>query len=348
MADRVRLVDIAKRLHVTKVTVSKALRDHPDISDETRERVRKMAKAMGYSPNLLARSLSSKRSYTLGVVVPKIAHAFFSSVIGAIQERATTAGYGIVLAVSNEDAALERQHIQRLMAMRVDGLLVSVSQETQDRSIFERVRQMGIPLVFFDRRLEGLALSSVTVDDWGGAFQAVTYAVNHGYRRIAHIAGTVEAAIARERRAGYEGALRKHGLPVSDSWIIPGGFDEAHGYRAFIKLLEQNERPDAVLAVTYPVGLGAWAALREHARERIDQIQMIAFGEGSASDIHPYPLVYVRQPADEMGAVAVELLLEEIEADERPPPRHRVLQTVVQAPENNPYYTPDEARPPRT
>ncbi|MEX0748082.1 MAG: LacI family DNA-binding transcriptional regulator, partial [Rhodothermales bacterium] len=116
MAKRVRLVDIAERLNITKVSVSKALRDHPDISKETRALVKKMAAEMGYSPNLLARSLSSRRTHTLGVVVPKIAHTFFASVIDAIQDEATQLGYGIVLAVSNERADLERQHIERLLA----------------------------------------------------------------------------------------------------------------------------------------------------------------------------------------------------------------------------------------
>ena len=140
MAKRVRLVDIAERLNITKVSVSKALRDHPDISRQTRELVKKTAAEMGYSPNLLARSLSSQKTNTLGVVVPKIAHTFFATAIDAIQEEATRLGYGIVLAVSNEQSDLERQHIERLLAMRVDGLLISVSQEEPDVEIYKRIR----------------------------------------------------------------------------------------------------------------------------------------------------------------------------------------------------------------
>src|SRR5690625_1854009 len=140
MSKRVRLIDIAERLNITKVSVSKALRDHPDISRETRELVNKTADEMGYSPNLLARSLSSRKSLTLGVVVPKIAHTFFASVIDAIQSEATDAGYGIVLAVSNETAELEGRHIERLLSMRVDGLLVS---EIGRASCRERVGMAG-------------------------------------------------------------------------------------------------------------------------------------------------------------------------------------------------------------
>ena len=334
MAKRVRLVDIAERLDITKVSVSKALRDHPDISEETRELVKKTAAEMGYMPNLVARSLSSQRSYTLGVVVPKIAHTFFASVIDAIQARATEEDYGIVLAVSNENASLERQHIERLMSMRVDGLLVSVSQQTPDLEVYEHVKRMNIPLVFFDRRIEELDFSSVTVDDWGGAFQAVEYAVEHGYTRIAHIAGAEEAAIGRQRRAGYEAAMEKHGLPLHEPWIIPGGFDEWHGYNACVQLLEQDERPEVIFTVTYPVGLGVRGALREHAPELLDEIEIIDFGDGGLNEFYVYPHVCVSQPTGKMGEAAVEMLLEQIDADGRPEPQHRVLQTEIVTPES--------------
>lgn len=330
MTTRVRQADIAERLGITTVSVSKALRAHSDISEETRLLVEKTAAEMGYSPNLVARSLSSKRSYTLGVVVPKIAHTFFASVLDAIQERATTEGYGIVLAVSNESAALERQHIERLMAMRVDGLLVSVSQEPSDLEVYRRVRAMQLPLVFFDRQIEGLGFSSVTVDDRGGACAAVEYAIEQGATRIAHFAGSETSTIGRDRRAGYEQALRRHGLPVRDAWIIPGGFDEGHGYRAFMQLLEQDELPEIIFSVTFPVGLGARGAMRERAPELLSEIEIIDFGDHGLNALHRFPHVYVRQPTAEIGAAAVEVLLDEINAKAPPEPRHVVLGTQVE------------------
>ena len=145
---RVRLIDIAERLNLTKVSVSKALRDHPDISSKTRELVKQTADQMGYTPNLVARSLSSQRSNTLGVVVPKIAHTFFATAIEAIQGAANRNGYGILLAVSHESADLESQHIERLLEMRVDGLLVSVSKERPRLETYRHVCDMKTPLVF--------------------------------------------------------------------------------------------------------------------------------------------------------------------------------------------------------
>ena len=351
MGKRVRLVDIAERLNITKVSVSKALRDHPDISRETRDLVKRVAAEMGYTPNLLARSLSSQRSHTLGVVVPKIAHSFFSSLIDAIQKEATKAGYGIVLAVSNENAALERQHIERLLSMRVDGLLVSVSKEGPDRGIYRRVRDMNVPLVFFDRQAEGLGFSSVTVDDCRGACRAIDYAIRQGYRKIAHIAGAREIEIGRARRAGYEEALRQHGLPLYAPWIIEGGFDEWHGYRAFLQILQSGALPEAVFAVTFPVGLGVWGAMREHDPGLARKIRIITFGQGSVNDFYTYPHICMRQPTREMGRQAVALLLAEIETGEPEAPLHEVLKTDLITPEEyhlspleDEEYTPVERR----
>lgn len=344
MAKRVRLIDIAERLNITKVSVSKALRDHPDISKETRDLVKKTATEMGYTPNLLARSLSSQKSHTLGVVVPKIAHTFFSSVIDAIQEEATRTGYGIVLAVSNENAALERQHIERLLAMRVDGLLVSVSGQKPDLDVYQRVRNMHVPLVFFDRQIKGLGFSSVTVGDREGAQKAVEYLIQKGYRKIALIGGTNEVEIGQERRAGYEAALRKYDIPVYEPWVVEGGFDEWHGYGAFLKILRSGELPEAIFAVTFPVGLGIRGAIREHEPELLDTIQIVTFGEGGLNEFYTYPHICVRQPTHEMGRRAVEILLSEIGEGTAGLPQHVVLKTDLVTPQNYQLPSMDEER----
>lgn len=335
MAERVRLVDIAERLGITKVTVSKGLRDHPDISEATRRLVKETAAEMGYSPNLLARSLSAQKTYTLGVVVPKIAHTFFSSVIDAIQDEATAQGYGILLAVSNERADLERQHIDRLLAMRVDGLLVSVSKERPVEEVYEQVRSMRIPLVFFDRKIDGMPFSSVTVDDREGAYRAVSHLIEHGYRNIAHVAGSSDTAIGRERMAGYRDALAKHGIEVDEAWVVEGGFDELHGYEAGKRLLDRGALPEVIFAVTFPVSLGIYAALREVDPKLPDEVELIAFGAGGFDELYLTSHFCVRQPTQQMGKQAVLLLLDEIETlerEEEPEVRHVTLQTSLITP----------------
>ena len=326
MPKRVRLVDIADRLGLTKVSVSKALRDHGDISEETRERVKRVAAEMGYTPNLVARSLITRRSHTLGVVVPKIAHTFFSSVIEAVQEEATARGYGVVLAVSSESAERECQHIERLLAMRVDGLLVSVSKEAPDLGVYRRVRQQGVPLVFFDRAVEGLGFGSVTVDDRAAARRAVEHLIEFGHREVVHVAGTDEVAIGRERRAGYEDALRAHGLPVRDDLVVAGGFDERFGYEATRGLLARGVEPQAVFAVTQPVGIGVHKALLDAGQT--EGMCLVSFGDDVLGTFAPIFDAYLRQPTDEMGRRAVALLLDEVERDGPPAsdgPPHVVL-----------------------
>jgi len=329
MTKRVRLVDIANRLNITKVSVSKALRDHPDISRETRALVKKTAEEMGYTPNLLARSLSSRRSNTLGVVVPKIAHTFFASVIDAIQEEATSAGYGIVLAVSNETSALESQHIDRLLAMRVDGLLVSVSKEPPNLETYARVRNMKVPLVFFDRQIHELGFSSVTVDDRAGAEKAVDYLVGLGRRRLAHIGGTSDVEIGRERRLGFESACARHGIEVPPEWLVEGGFDEWHGYDSFLRIIESGKIPDAVFAVTFPAGLGIRGAMRKSAPHLVDEVTIAAFGEGGLNDFYTYPHICVRQPTRKIGSTALRLLLKDIELEGEAEEEHIVLDTEI-------------------
>lgn len=164
---QVTLNDIAKRLNLSRVTVSKVLRGHPDISRETAKKVKRVAEEMGYTPNFAARNLSSRKSNTIGVVVPKIAHFFFSSVIESIYDTAFLNNYDIALTVSQEDSEREKKHIETLLAMRVDGLIVSISQKTRDKSIFRKVLSRGVPLVFMDRVLEIRDTSQVTVDDRG-------------------------------------------------------------------------------------------------------------------------------------------------------------------------------------
>jgi len=324
---RVRLVDIAERLNITKVSVSKALRNHPDISKETRAEVVRIAQEMGYTPNLVARSLSSRRSYTVGVIVPKIAHTFFASVIDSVQRAATDAGYGVILAVSNENADLERAHLERLLAMRVDGLLVSVSQQAPHLDMYERVREMGTPLVFFDRKIEHDGFSSVTVDDLGGARNAVGELVRMGCRKIAHVAGAEGVSITDLRRRGYEEALHAAGLPLRADWVVPGGFDERHGYRAFQEIAATGDLPDALFAVTYPTALGAQRAMWERDPDLLAQIKVATFGDSGFDLWSTSPHFTVRQPTDEMGRRAMALLLEEIEAEGEAPPQAVVLET---------------------
>ena len=233
----IKLDDLAKKLKVSKVTVSKALRDHPDISLATKARVKDLAEKLGYMPNLMARNLSSRHSNTIGLVVPKIAHLFFASIIESIYDIAFENNYETVLTVSQEQEQRERKHILSLLSMRVDGLIVSITQDTQDLGIFERVMHQNANIVYIDRVPPIEGISSVTVDDRGGAYSATEYAIKKGYKKIAHIGGFQHINIGRARKEGFIEAMNQYGMPINPGWVIEGGFAEEDGYNGFLKFL---------------------------------------------------------------------------------------------------------------
>ncbi len=325
----VTLDDIARRLKVSRVTVSKALRGHPDISEETTRKVRKVAAEIGYSPNIMARNLSSRRSHMLGVVVPKIAHFFFGSVIEAIYNAAFERNYEIILMVSQENPERQRKHLETLISMRVDGILVSVSEETSDLQVFERIKHRAIPLVFVDRAPEPMpeGFSSVRVDDRGGAFLATEHAIKVGYKKLAHLAGRQDINIGRDRLAGFQDALTRHGVKLHPEWVIEGGFGKESGYRGFMKMYNSGNLPEFIFAVTYPVALGVYEAARDVDVRIPEDIDILCFGD---SDMHRFvspALSCVNQPTLELGTKAVHLMLELITHPDVAPVQHVKIPT---------------------
>ena len=326
---QITLADLAQKLQVSKVTISKALRDHPDISLETKQRVRTLATKLGYTPNYQARNLSSQKSGTIGLVVPKIAHHFFATAIETIYELALQNDYEVILMVSQENAQREALHIQTLLSMRVDGLLISVSEQTKDRTIFRQLENLRLPTVFFDRILDGFNFNTVTSDDEGGAFQMVELAIRAGYKQIAHLAGYSHTHIGRLRRKGYEKALKKYRIPSHPAWVLEAGFSEKDGYSSFMKLHQSGDLPEIIFAVTFPVALGALNAAREVGLSIPEDIDMVCFG-GSIYNSYLKPaLTYVAQPVEELGRKAFSLLLSEIQHPEFSEAKQVVLPTRI-------------------
>jgi LacI family transcriptional regulator len=308
------LEHIAKRLKVSRVTVSKALRGHPDISAEMTKRVQKLANELGYTPNIIARSLSSRRSHMIGLVVPKIAHSFFGAVIEGVYNAAFEHKYETILTVSQENSERERMHLQTLVSMRVDGIIISISQETQDTERFKRIKKLGIPLVFIDRRPEPplSGFSSVLVDDRDGAFQATEQAIKVGYRRLGLIGGDVNVNIGKARLQGFEEAMKEYHLRVNPEWIVHGGYGMEDGYAALKSLHASGTLPEFILALTYPVALGVFEAARDLGIRIPQDLDIICFGDSDAGRFTSPALSVVRQPAYELGARAVQLLLEDL------------------------------------
>jgi len=322
------LNDIAARLNLSTVTVSKALRNHPDISSKTTKLIKTIADEMGYTPNIMARNLSARRSNTIGVVVPKIAHHFFGAIIEAIYDIAFEHNYEIILTVSQENAEREKKHLQTLLAMKVDGIIVSITQETNDYSIFEMIERRGVPIVFMDRIPEmNINYNSVVVDDRGGAFKAIEHAINLGYKKIAHFGGSSKINIGRERLLGFYDAMNKHNIEVNKSWVLEGGFDENSGYDGFMKLYKENNLPDLILAVTYPVALGIYQAANEVGVKIPEDVDIICFGNAKIQKFLSPALSCIDQSTNLISKNAMEMIFQNIEHKEDYTSQHKVIDT---------------------
>ncbi len=321
------LNDIAKRLNLSTVTVSKALRDHPDISTATTKLIKTIAEEMGYMPNIMARNLSARRSNTIGVVIPKIAHFFFGSIIEHIYDYAFEHNYEIILTVSQENAEREKRHIQTLLAMKVDGIIISITQETRDYSIFDLVKRRGVPLVFIDRIPEGEGRNTVRVDDYGGAFKAIEHAIKLGYKKIGHFGGYSDINIGRERMKGFLDAMKKYNVEINNDWVLEGGFGENYGYDYFMKLYNQKNLPDLLFTVTYPVALGVYMAANEVGLKIPDDIDVICFGNAKIQKFLSPPLSCVDQPTSLISKNAMEILFENVNNKDSFIPKQTVIDT---------------------
>ncbi len=324
---QVTLNDIAHKLGVSIITVSKALRDHPDISQSTTELIKKTAIELGYSPNFMARNLASRKSNTIGIVLPQIAHHFFSSIIEHLYYYATGSNYQIFLTVSLEDSERQKKQFETLLSMRVDGIIMSISQDTTDFEIFETAKKRQVPLVFMDRIPDLENFNSVTVDDRGGAFKAVDHAIKLGYRKIAHFAGYTNINIGRERMIGFREAMHTHGLEINPDWILEGDYGEKSGYDFFMKLFHEKNLPDFILAVTYPVAIGIYTAAHEVGVKIPDDVDLICFGNSPVQNLLSPPLSCVNQPTEQLAAKSLGLLIENINAANDFDCRHIVVDT---------------------
>jgi LacI family transcriptional regulator len=275
-------------------------------------RVREVAAKLNYTPNIIARSLSSRRSHMIGLVVPKVAHFFFSAVIEGVYNTTFEHNYETIMMVSQENAEREKKHLQTLVAMRVDGIIISISQNTDDPQLFQWIRQLGIPLLFVDRRPEPPlpGFSSVLVADREGACMAVEQAINVGYRKLGFVGGNPKVNIGKNRLLGFEDAHNKHHLQINRDWIVQAGYGKEDGYKGLMQLYRNRPLPEFVLAATYPVALGIYEAAKTLGIRIPDDIDVICFGDSDVGRFLSPAISVVRQPTHELGSKAAQMLLD--------------------------------------
>ncbi|NQZ77224.1 MAG: LacI family DNA-binding transcriptional regulator [Ekhidna sp.] len=308
--------DIARELGISPSTVSRALKDHFEISEETKKAVRRVAEELNYQPNSLALSLRYSKSNTIGVIVPEIVHFFFSTVISGIEDIAQSKGYNVIITQSNESVDREMMNLQTLFNNRVDGVLVSLSKESFDYSHLEVMMQKGLPIVFFDRVPDTIQSSKVTVDDFLGGYQATEHLLKKGYRRIAHLAGPKNLDLTQERLDGYRKAHTDMGVDLDEELLV---FDKAsndgEAYTATQDLLKVKN-PDAVFASNDLAAMGAIKAAKDFGKAVPSDFGVVGFSNWQFTALTNPSISTVEQPGFEMGQHAAELLINQIESED--------------------------------
>jgi LacI family transcriptional regulator len=323
---QVTIKDIARELGISPSTVSKALKEHPDISPATRKAVRELVIKWNYKPDPIALSLLSGQSKILGVIVPEIVHYFFSTVISGIEDLAYDSGYHVMFCQSNETYDREVKAVQTLLSSRVDGILVSVSKLTKDFEHFRKIIDDRIPLVFFDRICDEIETDRVIVDDETGAYEAVKHLIKTGCRNIIHLSGPPDINIGRNRKNGYIKALMEYNFPVLEENIINCD-TSGEALKVIPGLLNRKEKPDGIFAVNDLTAAEAMKIVKLSGYRVPEDISIIGFTSGMISDLTDPTLTSVEQHGYNIGEEAVKLLINRIERKIEIPFQTKIIRT---------------------
>lgn len=314
-SNQITIKDIARILGISPSTVSRALKNHPDINADTKKAVNELADKLKYQPNAVALSLKNSRSNTIGVIIPEIVHYFFSSVISGIEYVASQKGFTVIICQSNESFNREVANARTLLSHRVDGILVSISKETTSFDHLVNLQEGGIPLVFFDRIAPEIHADQVIIDDMEASYRATCHLIETGCRRIAHFAGPQGLLIGKERLQGYLNAHKQTGLPVDESLIIEADtFEKARN--AVGRLIDTKNIPDGIFAVNDMTAIGAMQTILKRGFKIPEDISIVGFSDGYFSGITDPNLSSVDQHGYEIGTTAAELLFKRILSDE--------------------------------
>jgi LacI family transcriptional regulator len=318
----VRMKDIARDLGVSVITVSKALRNHSDISPETRARVLKRVKELNYTPNLAARALVTGHTNLMGLVVPDLVHSFFAEMAKGLSSVLRDRGYSLVISSSEENPELEQKAIDQLLGRGVDVLLVASTQPTADG--FRRVEEQKVPCILVDRCFSEFRANFVGVKDQTVGFLATEHLIQAGCRTIAHIGG-MRISTAAGRMEGYRRALLQHGLQLRPQYIVTADrLDEsadAAGYRSAMQLINLDPRPDGIFCFNDPVAVGAMKAILEAGIRIPEEIALIGCGNLRFDDALRVPLSSIDQKSEMIGQRAGRLAISLVEAESPLPPK---------------------------
>jgi LacI family transcriptional regulator len=316
---------IAGELGVSITTVSKVLNNRADISEATRSRVLAKVEELGYKRNAVARSLSLRRSHTLGIVIPDLMHSFFVEIIAGIEPVASTRGYGLLLCSSSENPEKERSELEMLRSRQVDGIVLASAHGSGITGLLQQLTKQGTTLVMIDRDDHPtVKCHRVLTDDERVGQLATDHLLDLGRRAIAHIGGPA-IVHAKRREKGWREALRARGVKPPDEWIVRGGFMESEGYHAMKRLLNVRPKIDAVFAANDPSAIGAMKAIWEAGLRVPDDIAVVGVGDIALGDLLRVPLTTVGWSRTDQGRHAAELMLNSLDEDNDAEPQRIII-----------------------
>jgi LacI family transcriptional regulator len=309
---RINLKKLAQELSLSISTVSRALNDSHEIAAETKERVKSKARELGYEPNPYASGLRSRKSKTIGLVIPEVANNFFSLAINGIEEIARANDYHVLIYLTHESHEREATIIQHLAGGRVDGILISVASGSREFGHLHKLVESNVPLVFFDRVCPEFDTAKVTTDDYASGYRATAHLLGAGCRRIAYLLISDALSIGQKRMQGYADALRDHGLPLDPALVLPGGPHHDANTAAVRRLLEADPGIDGIFASVETLAMSSYEACQQLGRRIPQDVKVISFSNLTIAAFLDPPLTTIMQPAYEMGKAAAEILFKAI------------------------------------
>lgn len=326
MGKKTTIYDIAEKLNITAATVSRALNNNPKIKKSTRELVFQTAKEMNYEQNKLARALKSGKSYNVGVIVPRIDSSFFASVIRGIEEELYPKGYHVIICQTHDQEDLEIGNINSLLNAQVDGILMSISNANlENNQSFKNLLKKNVPLIFFDRTKDIKDVSSVTIDDFKGSYQATQHLIDQGCKRIAHLSNDRNLKIFENRYLGYKQAILDNGLEFDESLVIETMSKVVEGRKTTKIFLNMANRPDAIFSSSDFTALGAIEEIKAHGLKIPEDISVIGFSNEPFTRFMELSITSVDQSPVKMGRLTAQVFLEEVDNDKRIKTQKKVI-----------------------
>jgi DNA-binding LacI/PurR family transcriptional regulator len=312
--NRIRLKDIAQKLGISTATVSRALRNRIEISEDLRIKVKQVAKELRYQPNFMATHLRTQRNYSIGVVVPRIIHQYLSSIISGILEEASKTNYQVMICDTGHSYEKEVEIVENLSTGFVDGILICVSNQTKDFTHIEQLKENCIPFVLFDKDISRIKAPKVIVDDYTGALSAVEHLISQGYKHIAHLQDNLINHSSQKRMKGYFSALKKHGIEKDKNLVLQlNEISIEHSRAVTREFLINNPSVDAIFCITDEIAIGAIKAAQDLGKKIPEEFGVVGFSNWQIATVISPTLTSVAQPGVEMGKTATRLLIQQIE-----------------------------------